>query len=281
MSCDGCRTTIENAINQLPEVRAKVTLEPPLLTIESAIEIPTEQLQETLAKLGNYHIGELNKPVQEILNTEQPKLSASSKYYCPMHCEGDKTYDQPGRCPVCGMYLVPMQNNENKHHHPDHRHSADQTPTVVTQTKIEQQHESIMQEHNHAGQQHQSEAQDHDHHQHESVQHGHDYNQHKQAHNDHSAAAKPNQRKASSAGKYYCPMHCEGDKLYDKPGNCPVCGMNLEKVPELTKSTQYSCPMHPKLFRIILEAARSVVWILSLSLEEMIPTMIGPIEISG
>jgi Cu2+-exporting ATPase len=23
--------------------------------------------------------------------------------------------------------------------------------------------------------------------------------------------------------KYYCPMHCEGDKVYDKPGNCTVC----------------------------------------------------------
>lgn len=29
--------------------------------------------------------------------------------------------------------------------------------------------------------------------------------------------------------KYYCPMHCEGDKKYDQPGNCPVCGMRLVK----------------------------------------------------
>lgn len=29
--------------------------------------------------------------------------------------------------------------------------------------------------------------------------------------------------------KYYCPMHCEGDKMYDSPGNCPVCGMRLVK----------------------------------------------------
>ena len=27
-------------------------------------------------------------------------------YYCPMRCEGDKTYDQQGDCPVCGMHLV-------------------------------------------------------------------------------------------------------------------------------------------------------------------------------
>ena len=27
-------------------------------------------------------------------------------YYCPMHCEGEKTYEQPGSCPKCGMDLI-------------------------------------------------------------------------------------------------------------------------------------------------------------------------------
>ncbi len=27
-------------------------------------------------------------------------------FACPMHCEGDKTYNEPGYCPVCGMHLV-------------------------------------------------------------------------------------------------------------------------------------------------------------------------------
>lgn len=52
---------------------------------------------------------------------------------------------------------------------------------------------------------------------------------------------------ASNAGKYYCPMRCEGDKLYDEFGSCPVCGMNLEKIPELTLKVEYSCPMHPEI----------------------------------
>ncbi len=29
------------------------------------------------------------------------------RFYCPMKCEGAKTYDQPGNCPVCEMTLVP------------------------------------------------------------------------------------------------------------------------------------------------------------------------------
>lgn len=32
-----------------------------------------------------------------------------------------------------------------------------------------------------------------------------------------------------AAESYYCPMRCEGKKTYEKPGKCPVCGMDLEK----------------------------------------------------
>ena len=45
-------------------------------------------------------------------------------------------------------------------------------------------------------------------------------------------------------------MHCEGDKTYDKPGDCPVCGMALvEEQNLLSKSsgTQWTCPMHPEI----------------------------------
>ena len=31
-----------------------------------------------------------------------------SQYACPMGCEGEKTYPEPGRCPVCNMALVPV-----------------------------------------------------------------------------------------------------------------------------------------------------------------------------
>ena len=48
-------------------------------------------------------------------------------------------------------------------------------------------------------------------------------------------------------GEYYCPMHCEGDKVYDSPGDCPVCGMDLVKQPELNVATKYTCPMHPEV----------------------------------
>jgi Cu(I)/Ag(I) efflux system membrane fusion protein len=34
--------------------------------------------------------------------------AAAPRYFCPMKCEGVKTYDQPGRCPVCNMRLEPV-----------------------------------------------------------------------------------------------------------------------------------------------------------------------------
>ena len=48
-------------------------------------------------------------------------------------------------------------------------------------------------------------------------------------------------------GSYYCPMHCEGDKVYDKAGDCPVCGMDLVQQPIAVQKTQYKCPMHPEI----------------------------------
>ena len=29
--------------------------------------------------------------------------------------------------------------------------------------------------------------------------------------------------------EYYCPMKCEGDKMYADEGQCPECGMDLVK----------------------------------------------------
>ena len=51
------------------------------------------------------------------------------------------------------------------------------------------------------------------------------------------------------AGKFYCPMHCEGDKVYDKAGDCPVCGMDLVQQPTFVQNTQSTCPMHPEIIQ--------------------------------
>jgi len=51
----------------------------------------------------------------------------------------------------------------------------------------------------------------------------------------------------SPQAKYFCPM-CPGVES-DKPGDCPKCGMALEKNPmwKPESATIYTCPMHPEI----------------------------------
>ncbi len=49
--------------------------------------------------------------------------------------------------------------------------------------------------------------------------------------NNKNSSDKTEQKKSEvKTDKYACPMHCEGDKTYDKSGKCPTCGMDLKKV---------------------------------------------------
>jgi len=113
--------------------------------------------------------------------------NANEVYLCPMKCEGNKTYDKPGNCPVCNMHLVAILENGS--------------------TK------NIEHKHNHI-------------------------KEHQGEHHNHK----------NEDGNYYCPMHCEGDKVYHKPGDCPACGMHLVKEQVVaTSGTIYTCPMHPEI----------------------------------
>lgn len=125
MTCDGCRTKVEKTLNAIDGVEAKVSLSPPIATITMEKHIPTTQLQEALTIVGKYAIemSNGNNPQHEIKDEKAAKSCCAThshgdkketkipsttkgKYYCPMHCEGEKVYDNPGDCPVCGMDLV-------------------------------------------------------------------------------------------------------------------------------------------------------------------------------
>ena len=49
--------------------------------------------------------------VQHSAESRKPK--AENGYYCPMFCEGDKTYAENVGCPICGMDLVKISGDEN------------------------------------------------------------------------------------------------------------------------------------------------------------------------
>src|SRR5687768_8010733 len=60
-------------------------------------------------------------------------------------------------------------------------------------------------------------------------------------HDDHSHGTTS----PPSGAKYFCPM-CEG-VTSDVPGDCPKCGMALERNPASRPATFYTCPMHPEI----------------------------------
>jgi heavy metal translocating P-type ATPase len=119
-------------------------------------------------------------------DTTRTTSPEDEQYYCPMRCEGDKTYSQQGDCPVCGMHLVKKQKDGAKPAAHTHAHKLSPLPAI----------------------------------------------------------------KKGTQGQHYCPMLCEGDKKYENPGNCPVCGMHLVKEQKLEfKAKEYTCPMHPEVVK--------------------------------
>lgn len=113
MTCNGCRSHVEETLSKVKGVSlVEVNLEKAEATIEMESHIPIETFQEALKNDGGrYSIhtnGEHQHSQIEVKNNQKDK--GTGVFYCPMHCEGDKTYDQPGDCPVCGMDLVEEQN---------------------------------------------------------------------------------------------------------------------------------------------------------------------------
>jgi len=77
------------------------------------------------------------------------------------------------------------------------------------------------------------------------------YGIHKSGEHHHIKVEKEEFPKGNGTGTFYCPMHCEGDKIYEKSGVCPVCGMDLIEEQNISSATleQWTCPMHPEIVK--------------------------------
>src|SRR5699024_12617301 len=65
-------------------------------------------------------------------------------------------------------------------------------------------------------------------------------------HNKAKEEARKKSMESNEGAIWYCPMMCEGDKTYDKPGDCPVCGMDL--VPKAsTSAVKFTCVQHAEV----------------------------------
>lgn len=117
MTCNGCRSHVETLLSKVEGVStASVDLEKAEATIEMEKHLPLETFQKALKEDGGSYSISLPEDAEAEQNHKKEKekkkatQSKSGTFYCPMHCEGDKTYGKPGDCPVCGMDLVEEQN---------------------------------------------------------------------------------------------------------------------------------------------------------------------------
>lgn len=114
MSCNGCKSHVETILSSVKGVKkVSVNLEKGTANIEMEKHLPLKTFQKALKEDGGSYSIHLEKKEASAGNEEttSPKTSNNGNgvYYCPMHCEGDKTYENPGDCPVCGMDLVEEQ----------------------------------------------------------------------------------------------------------------------------------------------------------------------------
>ncbi len=117
MGCLGCKKAVEKTLKEVSGVdNIIVDLELEEATIEMSYDMNEKVFQDALTGAGlEYKIFSNNsgkKPEKK--KKVQKKVPKGGVFYCPMHCEGDKTYDKFGDCPVCGMDMVPMNAGEDE-----------------------------------------------------------------------------------------------------------------------------------------------------------------------
>ena len=155
----------------------------------------------------------------------QERISPSSVYYCPMECEGEKVYFTPGkRCPTCNMYLVPIEE----------RADYQNKPQTFSKTNLPESFENKLGEYFcpmfcESDKTYASDVGCPVCHMHLEKIDEQLIMSNEQSKNITNYSSPITDR---NAGKYYCPMFCEGDKVYDSNVGCPVCGMDLVKIPE-------------------------------------------------
>jgi P-type Cu+ transporter len=116
MSCTGCKTSVESALVELSDVLgAEVDLKKEQVIINMSKHVELKDLQEALPLAGLHYTIEMPDDEHSAHchhehnhNNKQhtSKEKGNGIFYCPMHCEDQKTYEQAGSCPVCGMDLL-------------------------------------------------------------------------------------------------------------------------------------------------------------------------------
>lgn len=108
MTCNHCVGQVQKTLEAVAMVEnVIVDLENGLAVVSMSEHIDLETFKKAFEG-SSYMIHNIN----DAINTAQKKKETTEKpkkkgvFYCSMHCEGDKTYDESGSCPICGMDLI-------------------------------------------------------------------------------------------------------------------------------------------------------------------------------
>ena len=124
MSCNGCKINVEKALNALPEVEeVHADLNRAEVSLRAREELDLKKLQGQLVDSGLHYTlytdgsemeNHSNAVHSDSVHRHAVPKNATGKavFYCPMQCEGEKVYEAPGDCPVCGMDLVSIEPDD-------------------------------------------------------------------------------------------------------------------------------------------------------------------------
>jgi len=113
MSCSGCEITVKKNLEAVEGVsQAVANAKEKTVVVEMTQHIPFETLKAALEGT-HYALVTSLEEATPAPKPQTPTQKGTGVYYCPMRCEGDKTYDHPGHCPVCGMDLVEQVSTES------------------------------------------------------------------------------------------------------------------------------------------------------------------------
>ncbi|WP_277125633.1 heavy metal translocating P-type ATPase [Capnocytophaga gingivalis] len=106
MSCSGCEATVKKRLEAIEGVSQVVAnAKEKTAVVDSTEHVPFEALKAALEGTHYTMVTSLEEAT-EAPKPQSPVHGGTGVFYCPMRCEGDKIYDHPGHCPVCGMDLV-------------------------------------------------------------------------------------------------------------------------------------------------------------------------------
>ncbi len=209
MTCNGCRSHVEKAIQNVAGVsKASVDLEKAEAVVEMEKPVTVEKLQEAIQEAGGDY--QIHLPTKNKTTGDGNKMQHRYAIH-GMTCTGCQSHVQQTLWDVEGVSFVEVDLEQGEALIEMEKH----IPLKTFQKKLEAD--------------------------------GGTYSISEPGEKPKGKAEKK-PAAGGGSGTFYCPMHCEGDKTYDKSGDCPVCGMDLVEAPSAIKIAQkYTCPMHPEI----------------------------------